>query len=436
MPKFFQVRFGHRIDFIKVLQNSAWLFGEKFLRIGIGIFVSVWVTRYLGPEDFGLLSYAVSFATIFGIIASLGLDGIVLKEVVKDPTNQLTVIGSAFLLKLTASILTFFLTFTAILLMQPDNPLIVALVTISAAGFLFQSINVIDFYFQATTNSKFSVIASSSALIIVSFLKVGMIIYRLPIITFAWIGLFEIFLNSLFLAIAYKFNHQNIKAWQINLTTIKKLLLDAWPLLLASIAVTLYMKIDVVMLQEMSGPKEVGIYAAATKLSEIWYLIPMVIASSLSPSLIKMHQNSPNLYIFRMKKIYFIGAWLSIFISIPFTFFASNIIDLFYGRDFIESAPVLAIHIWGSVAVFQGIFSSQHLLVNHLQKISLYRTCIGLISNILLNLILIPKMGALGAAISTVISYIFSVYALVLFKETESHGFLLIKSPFLWLWNK
>ena len=200
--------------------------------------------------------------------------------------------------------------------------------------------------------------------------------------------------------------------------------------MLAGLAVTLYMRIDVVMLQEIVGDREVGIYAAATRISEIWYFLPGIIVASVSPAIIKAHSADSGKYISKLKQLYFVMTWMAIGIALPLSFLSGAMVSLLFGNDFAEAAPVLAIHLWASVAVFLGVASSQYLLVENLQKISFYRTLIGLVVNVILNLMLIPDMGAKGAAIATVISYFVATFSIVFFKSTRAHTSFLLSAPF------
>jgi PST family polysaccharide transporter len=190
------------------------------------------------------------------------------------------------------------------------------------------------------------------------------------------------------------------------------------------------MRLDVVMLQQMAGDREVGIYAAATRISEVWYFLPMVIVSSVSPSIIECHRLNPDLYIKRIRHLYSLMTWLAVGLSLPISLSSTWIVKLLYGPQFKEAGPVLAVHLWASVAVFLGVASSQHLIVEHLQKISFYRTLIGVACNIMLNLALIPKFGAMGAAIATVVSYFLGTFSMIVFKPTRAHTMYLLMAPF------
>lgn len=414
-----------------ILHNMGWLFFDKFVRMGSGLFVGAWIARYLGPEQFGLFNFSIAFAALFGVAATLGLDGIVVRELVKDRSRQNEILGSAFVLKLGGSAITLISALVVAKLMQGRNPLMLWLVGLASAAYIFQSLNVIDFYFQSEVQSKYTVYASNAAFGLMTILKVILVLIRANLLAFAWATLGEAMLTGAFLTIAYRHNHHKIREWRYDAGMALELMKESWPLLFAGIAVMLYMRLDVVMLQQMVGDREVGIYAAATRISEVWYFLPMVIVSSVSPSIINCHRLSPSLYIRRMRRLYFLMTWLAVCLSLPISLFSGWIVKLLYGHQFEASGPVLAVHLWASVAAFLGVASSQHLLVENLQRISFYRTLIGAACNIILNLVLIPRLGAMGAAIATVVSYSLATFSMVFFRATRSHTVYLLLAPFV-----
>jgi PST family polysaccharide transporter len=412
-----------------IIGNTAWLAADRVVRMGVGLVVGVWIARYLGPGQYGLWNFALAFAALFGVFATLGLDGIVVRELVRDPERRNTILGSAFALKLGGALFAFTLVIAAISVMRPNEPLTLWLAGLSAAGFVFQSLNVIDFHFQAKVQARYTVYASNAALMLMTLLKLYLLLTAAPLIAFAWAGLGEVMLTTLFLFLAYRADHYRMRDWEYDLTTMRDLLRESWPLMLAGLAVMLYMRVDMVMLQQMAGEREVGIYAAATRLSEIWYFLPGIIVASASPAIIEAHRRGTKEYVGLLRKLYFVLAWLAIGIALPLSLLSNWLIGVLYGAEFSAAGPVLSIHLWASIAVFLGVASSQYLLVEQLQRISLYRTLIGLICNVFLNLILIPRMGAMGAAVATVLSYFVATFSLALFSSTREHASMLLLAP-------
>ena len=180
------------------------------------------------------------------------------------------------------------------------------------------------------------------------------------------------------------------------------------------------MKIDQVMIKEMMNAEAVGQYAAAVRLSEAWYFIPMVIASSLFPAIINAKKQSKELYYARMQKLYDLMVWMAIAIALPMTFLSDWIVALLYGEQYNEAGSVLMIHIWAGIFVFLGVASGKWFLTENLQIFSTINTTIGAIVNILLNYILIKNIGIEGAAWATLISYFIAAYfGLLFFKKTR-----------------
>lgn len=171
---------------LKVAANASWLFADRFLRMGVGLVVGVWVARYLGPEQFGLYNYAIAFVSLFSAFATLGLDNIVVRDLVRDPTCRDEILGTTFALKLIGGIFTLLLTVGIISLLRPNETLTHWLVGIIAVGMIFQAFDAIDFWFQSQTQSKFTVYARSTGFLLITIVKLILIWMQAPLIAFAY----------------------------------------------------------------------------------------------------------------------------------------------------------------------------------------------------------------------------------------------------------
>lgn len=265
--------------FAKYFKNTSWLVGERIFRMAITLFVGVWVARYLGPEQFGLLSYAQSVVLLFSVFSSLGLDGIVVRELVKDESKRDQLLGTAFALKLFGALFALSLITLSVLFQENFNQT-AFLVLIIASATIFQSFNIIDFYFQSKVLSRYVVFSNFISLLLASGLKVGFIIFKAPLILFACVSVFESFLLAISFVIFFTGKVGGVFDWSFNKQLAKCLLVDSWPLILSSFVVSIYMKVDQVMINAFLDAKAVGYYAAATRLSEAWYFIPVVITAS------------------------------------------------------------------------------------------------------------------------------------------------------------
>lgn len=405
LPPFVRSKFEGRDNLQKILSNFGWLLIDRVLRMGFGLVVGVWVARYLGPQQFGLYNYAMAFAGLFGPLASLGLDSIVVRDIVRHPERKNEILGTAFALKLTAGSLTLLLTLITIYLLRPNDSLGIWIVGIMSAGYILQAFDTIDFWFQSQLQSKYTVWAKNTAFIIGSILKIVLIQTQASLIAFVWLGLIELTLGAIGLVISYRSNKYNFKNWRPSLFLTQKLLKDSYPLILSGVAIMIYMKIDQIMLGEMLGDKAVGVYSAAVKVSELWYFMPVAISSSVTPVILKAREISQQKYYEQLQKTFYLMVNLSYLVSIPITFLSPTIILTLFGKDYVDSIQILSIHIWASVFVFLGVIRGIWIIAENLTMISFITALLGAVINVLLNLYLIPAYQGVGAAIATVIAY-------------------------------
>jgi len=415
--------------FMKYFKNTSWLMGEKILRMSVGFFVGVWVARYLGPEQFGTFSYAQSFVGLFAAIATLGLDSIVIRELVKDESKKGELIGTVFYLKLIGAFLVLGVLVVAVGFTSNDYYTNV-LVFIIASSTIFQSFNVIDFYFQAKVQSKYVVYANIISLFLTSIVKIILIINEASLVAFAWVVLFD----SVVLASGFIYFFIKNSTFRIQHLIFKKeiaisLLRDSWPLILSGMVISIYMKIDQVMIKEMLGSEAVGQYAVAVRLSEMWYFIPMVIASSLFPAIISAKKQSEELYYERLQMLYDLMVWVAIAIALIMTFLSNEVVNLLYGEQYNQAGSILMIHIWAGVLVFFGVARHKWILTQNLQKHEIYLDIVGAFSNIALNYLLIGMYGVLGAAYATFLSYfIGSIVVSIALKKYHISLFMYVKA--------
>ncbi|MEY8211133.1 MAG: flippase [Gammaproteobacteria bacterium] len=396
--------------FMRYFHNTSWLMGERILRMGVGLFVGIWIARYLGPEQFGLLSYAQSFVFLFTAIATLGLDGIVVRELVNDGNKRDVLLGTAFGLKLIGAFIILPILFLAVQLTNNDSHTNL-LVFIIASATIFQSFNVIDFYYQSKVLSKYVALTNTVVLALSSVVKIVFLLNEAPLLAFALMTVFDGLVLAMGLVCVYmKTSGFKLSSWVFNWVKAKSLLGDSWPLILSSLVISIYMKIDQVMIKEMLDAELVGQYAAAARVSELWYFIPVVIANSIFPGIINAKKKGDNLYYQRMQSLYDLMAWLAILIMVPILFFSDEIVWLLFGYAYNQSGAVLSIHILAMVFIFLGVPSSKWGVVENMQKHAFYRSLAGLVLNLALNYFLIPMYSTQGAALATLISYSFAAY--------------------------
>ncbi len=417
--------------FSKYFKNTGWLMFGKIL----SMVVNLMIANYLGAISFGDLSFADALTAIIAAVGTLGLDSFIIREIIQEPDKKEEILGTSLLMRIGVNVLLIPLSVLIYVVFHhfsgnQDRPLTWIVFFLAFASF-FKSFNVIDSYFQSQVASRYVVKVQNVCVLLSAAVKVLLVVLGLPVIYFAVALAFDGFILAVGLVWMYQKRGLNIRSWNFNRNRAVSLLRQSFPLILSAVMVSIYMKIDQVMLKTV-GSAEVGIYSAAAKLSEAWYFIPIAIVTSVFPAIIHARKTDHKRYIKRLGNLYDLLIFISLPVALFISFFGNDIIDLLYRNNQYEGAgPMLSIHIWSGVFVFLGSASSQYLLAEGFTLISFQRTALGAVMNILLNLWLIPAYGGIGASVATLIACIFSTFYLLFLPKTRQQGIMMLKSLFL-----
>jgi polysaccharide transporter, PST family len=429
LSKKLDLHFTTRPGLRGVLRNSAWLFGDHFLKSVLGLIVGVWVARYLGTAGYGVLNYAIAFTALAAPLAHLGLQTVVVRDIVVRPAGMHATLGTSFFLRVMGAAIGLFLIYGAIVLLRPGDKLTITAVMMLAVSGVVQSLSITAWWFESQVRSKNTVLSQNIVFVTGTALRVALIVFGAPLLAFAALIALEMALSTVAVAIAYHFAGERIARWRVELARAKALLSDSWPFMLSGVAVTIYMKIDIIMIGEMSGTDDVGIYSAALRLSEPWYLIPTALVSSAFPYLVKSRAADRQTYQDKVGELCRVLAMLAHAIAIFMTFASGFLIGWLFGAAFASAAPILAVHIWACHAVFLGVAYNAWISAENLGVYALMATAAGAALNVALNWFLIPIYGVLGAALATIISYWFVIFAMPFMSiRTRPMGAVLIKA--------
>jgi len=415
---------------LRVIFNTQWLLFDKFLRIGIGILLNAWMARFLGTEDFGILRYAVSLVSLFIPLAELGLSTIAVREFLNLRSQKYQLVGTIFSLKLAAAaaVAVIGCGVVAFFIDQEEN-LLRLLILIISCGMLFQAFDVIDYWFQSRIESKFVVIAKSAAFIISASIKVFLLLSHASLIAFGMALIADSILNATALIIVFQWRKNHLARARISLELAKKLLHSSSPLIFSGIMKIVFLRIDQVMIKNMLDASELGIYSAAVQLSEGFFFIPMILHSSVFPTIVEAKEQSLALFYQRLQTFYNTLALLGYIIAIAITISSSLIVGVLYGPEYGRSANLLAVLIWSVVFINLGVGRSAFLISMDMTKFHLFSMTGACILNISLNLTLIPVFGLTGAAIASILSYGFAGYfSSFLYRPLFRTGMMLTKS--------
>jgi len=419
-------------SFEKYLKNTGWLMLARVGSLIIKMFTAIAVANYLGSEGNGMLNFPMALITFFMAASALGLDAFITRELLQRPADKYRLLGTAFGMRLIAGVaalpliyLTYFLliTFSGTSVAVPFN--FVAIVSLVC---LVQAMNITDSYFQSQVQGKNIMIVQVVANISSAIIKVCLILLSAPLIYFVWSLLADALLLAGGYWLMYQRNAGSVLRWSFDKSLTKSLLLKSWPLAFSAVLVSLYMKIDQLMISAYLGNSALGVYSTVVNLSESWYFIPVATVSALFPAIINARNSDPQRYQKRLQNLYELMSFLSLGIALIMTFASSLIYRLLYSDDFTGGAEVLAIHVWAGIFVFLGSASGQYLIAEGYTRLSLVRTGIGALVNILLNIWWIPLFGIKGAAWATLVGYGIATFYIILIPKTRTQGILMLQS--------
>lgn len=398
----------------RIAANTAWLSGDRLLRMGAGVFVGVWVARHLGPHDFGTFNYALALIALASVPAMLGLDGIVKRELLRQPEQRAVLLGACFWLKVFSSAVIYILGALVVWISEP-HAAARNLLLVMGGALLLQPLQTADIYFQAELQSKKTVLALNVAFVISTLLRIALIISGAGLIGFGVVTVVEATIAGVLFAYFYQQRCRDFGEWRFRWPVAWPLLRQAWPLLLSGIAVTVYLRIDQIMLKAIVGEVSVGIYSAAVRLTEVWFFVPTVLATAVFPSILRSRDHKSKDHAQQVQRYFDLSAGAAYLIAIPGVVVAPWLIQGLYGTEFSGAAEILQIQIWSSIFVFLGVARDQIFLAEGWMRLSFVTTTAGGVANVLLNWILIPRWGGVGAAVATVISQLLAVYVMTFF---------------------
>jgi O-antigen/teichoic acid export membrane protein len=412
------------------LHNTGWIVAEKLLVMVLGFVATVVVARYLGPANFGILSYATSLAALVGVAGHLGLQGLVVRELVKKPALRAETLGTTAALKLGAVLVGYFALIAYAALYEGAGSEVFELIAIAGAALLFMPLNVIDTWFNAFVQARYVSIARSAGALVLAGGMLWLVLQGVGLVAFAVPYFLQALVTAVVLLLLFRAKSgMRLSDWRFDAGHARELLSQGWVIYLASFFAVIYLKIDQVMLRWLADSSEVGVYAVAARFSEVWYFIPTAIVASVFPGMIKLRESDESRFTHRLQQLFDSLAVLGMLIAMLVTLIAPWVIPLFFGADYAASVPILVIHTWASVFIFMRAALSKWILIENALYFSLLTQGLGAVFNVVLNYSLIPVYGGEGAAWATLVSYaIASFLALLLYSRTRPIFWLMLNA--------
>ncbi|MGL4541148.1 MAG: flippase [Polymorphobacter sp.] len=395
----------------RLVANIGWLVGDRLVRMGIGLVLGAWTARYLGPDQFGALNYAMAMVALYAAIATMGIPDVLVRDMVHHPERRRTLMASAFVLRLGGGVLTIMLAAATVAVLNPGGSAAVGLVLIIAVGPLAQAFDVIDTRYQAVNEVRAIVVLRNIAFLLVSGLRIAAILAQAPLPVFAALTSIEAVIAGGLMWWRARRSGRDFGIADVSARECRHLLVASWPLLLRLLAIGLYMRIDQVLIGRLLGDRSVGLYAAAARVSELWYIVPAVVMTALVPRLAESHKKSIAEYEAMLVQVMRPLVWAAIGFAALLSLSAPLVIHLLFGVHFAAAAPVLALHAWAGVMVTLGVASTAWFVNMGHMRYGLLQALIGGVISVAANLILIPRYGINGAALTVIISQFASAVA-------------------------
>ena len=412
----------------RVVVNAKWMIAEQAVQMLVSFIIGMLTARYLGPSNYGVINYCYAYTAFFTAVASLGIEAIVVKELVEHPNRQGEIVGTSIVLRLLAGVLSMASIMLILYIADDGDRVILTVGLLQSMVLVFKAFEIIDFWFQSKLQSKYSSILKSISYIIVASYKVYILVFAKPVEWFAFSTSLDFLIIAILLSFAY-FKHGGEKI-SFDVDIAKILLSKGYHYIVSSLIVTIYAQMDRIMIKHMMTETDTGLYSAAIMICTYWVLIPNAIINSMRPIIMELKKDGKEKeYYEKFSQLYKILVWLGILVSFLISILSPFIMKIVYGESYILASTTLSIAIWYTTFSTLGVARGNWLVCEDKNQYAKWFVLFGAIVNLVLNFILIPKMGIDGAAIATLITQIVVCFVgPSVFKETRENACQMLKA--------
>ena len=386
----------------KVVKNAGWIIGGKVSNKLLAFVVAIFAARYLGPSNYGLINYAAAYATFFASLCTLGINSVIVKNLVDHPEQEGETIGTTLLLRAASSLLSALAIIGIVSVVDRGERLTVLVVALYSIGLVFQVFDTLNYWFQARLQSKYSAIAELISYAAMSVYKIVLLALGKSVEWFAVASALDYIVLAAFLLIAY-FKNGGTKL-HCSLKKAKELLQSSSSFIIAGLMVSIYACTDKLMLKQMLGSDAVGHYSLASTLSSAWAFVLAAIIDSLYPEIVQSFQKDRLRYERKNRQLYAIVFYVSLFVSAAICLAARPFIRILYGATYLPAVEPLRIVVWYTAFSYLGVARNAWMVCENRQKYLKYLYFSAAALNVVLNLVLIPPWGASGAAAASLIT--------------------------------
>lgn len=388
---------------VKVSKNIGWALLGKMTTLLGSFIVGIFVARYLGPEQYGLMNYVIAYVSIFQALALFGMDNIEIREEAKNKDDRDSIIGTAFVLKLIFAIITILLIY--ILLQFSNNDIFTQrMIMLYSISIICNCFFVARNYFTSIVWNEYVVKTEIARTVIGIIIKIVLLIMHANLSWFVAAMTFDFVLLASGYCLSYSKKIDRIRLWRFDRKWAKYLIKQSFPLMLSLSAVVIMQRIDQLMINKMIGIENVGQYSVAFKFVEVMIFVPTIIAQTIAPMLVKIRNENINDYVGKSQIFIDLTVWFCVIMAVVACIIAYPLVRFTFGEQYMHAVPVLQIMAFKVVGDALSQTSGQLMIIEGTQKYAVIRNIVGCICCISLNLLLIPKNGIIGSSIVSVIS--------------------------------
>ncbi len=389
----------------RIVSNFGWLIADRVGRMVVNVVVGVVVARHLGPDEFGVLSFSLALTGMFTVVAGFGLEGVVVRDLVRDSTGA--VWKAAWQLRLGLAMLAYGATVGAALVWRPDSPRTVLITAIVGVGLFFTPADLIDAWFQAIGRVRRPAVARQIVLWIAAAWRLALVAMHAPLTAFAAASAAEA--AAIAFALWLAFRGERIRTSDTHLAAERRRLLrEGWPLMMSGLLVTITLQIDRLLIAYFKGDEALGIYAVAARLTESFHMLPLALGAAIMPRLTSLRGENEARY-------WVIARWCTAGLAVVglaaasvITWMGPWLIAALFGAHYADAAPVLVVHAWTLAFVFVVSLRSRLLVIEGATRWVLAMSLLTAALNVAGNLLFVPRFGSVGAAWAAVVAWAFA----------------------------
>ncbi|MBX2983105.1 MAG: flippase [Flavobacteriales bacterium] len=418
---------GRSGGFRKYLKNTSWLFLDRVVRLGAVLVTGIFVTRYLGPELFGELNYASALVGIFFALTSMGLDDILIRDLVRRPDRRDQLMGTAFSIKLGGAVV-LFITVTILAFAKGLDSTKITMVLLVASAEFLKPFAIVEQYFYSQVKGRTAAKVNMVTVVLASLFRLGLIVVHAPLVWFASAYVVEMAIGSFGYLIVYRRQGATWKAWRYSKHTARYLLKQSWPLVIFGLALYVQAKVDQVMIGDIlrktiggaASDAEVGQYSLALKMIESLGFVPGIVVASLAPAITRARKDDRKLYEERLVNQYRLMFILFLVVSVPLYFLAEPIMVFLYGEEFRKAGYLLSLFAIRLFFTNMGVAKSSFITNESMFKYALVTAVVGAVLNVSMNYLLIPTYQSIGAIWAMIGSFFVSIFLVdIFFKDAR-----------------